>query len=200
MSTTELTEDTGEFTVSDELYEISEATNSDGTVDVEIYDFEKVTEGYDHPRVTVFFRTPTLDKKSEMMEWPRKDSPEYKFVRICEKTVGGLNAANFIKKDGAIIKADPDDWTIEADMSRRGRYLHNLKDMTIRNLMENLYLVLGFSIVLSFGLLLVGLPIVGLLALANLYPYALSLWGIPLWFGSWMGFAIGLGMIPEPDE
>ncbi|WP_200532170.1 YrzE family protein [Halorubrum sp. LN27] len=109
--------DTAEFTVSDQLYEVSEATNADGTVSVEIFDYERVSEN----DLEVNFRTPTMEEKSEIMDWPRIDDPDkYKFVRICEATVGGLNGADWLKTDGAELKANPEDWTLIPESPEEG--------------------------------------------------------------------------------
>jgi len=109
----------GEFTVTDELYQISEATNDDGTVNVEIFDYEKSADG---ENVIVSFRTPTGDRRTEMYPWPKVDSAEYAFVRLCRQTVGGLNAAEFLKTDGAEVRADPDTWELCVDTRLRNQF------------------------------------------------------------------------------
>lgn len=152
---------TGEFTVTDELYEISEATNSDGSVDVEIFDFEKTSNG---EKVKVWFHTPTMDKRSEKMKWPRNDSNEYKFVRLCRKTVGGLNGAEWLKQDGASISADPDDWTINARLNRRERVKSFISKRTID---EFILMIVGIIIavwMLTLSIIAVGLPILWFLS------------------------------------
>lgn len=112
----------GEFTVSDKMYEISEATNKDGSVDVEITGYKEVG---DEDAVNVYFKTPTRKSQTEKMPWPKQDSAEYKFVRICRNTVGGLNGAKFLKIDGAEITADPETWEINAPEKVTPRALLN---------------------------------------------------------------------------
>lgn len=156
-----------EFTVTDELYQISEATNSDGTVDVEVYDFNKKDRG-DQSQVEVLFRTPTGDKKSETMEWPRKDSADYKFVRVCRNTVGGLNGAEWLKTDGARIKADPDNWEIKADLSRKRQAIDHAKGWTLFKTFRaavTLVIVAWFT---ALAVFIVGAPIVGILTTAGI--------------------------------
>ena len=133
----------GEFTVSDELYEVSEATNADGTVSVEVFDYKKIN----NEKIEVCFYTPTMDEKTEVMDWPRIDEPEkYKFVRICEVAVGGLNAADWLRKDGAKIKADPDDWTLIPESAEEGMWTTYRK----KKLIWGSYLYMAFS----FGFLM----------------------------------------------
>jgi hypothetical protein len=129
-----------EFTVSDELYEISEATNKDGTVDVEIFDFRK----RHNDEVIVKFRTPTGDVKTESMKWPKRDTTEYKFVRICRKTAGSLSGAKFLKTDGGRIRADPEEWELKADLTRGDKIRESISQITMRSVINNI----GWGVVL----------------------------------------------------
>lgn len=62
-----------------ELKRIAGALNEDGTVDVTVLDWEKSGE-----YVEVTFTTPTMDRRSERMHWPKSnaDFDDYKFVRL----------------------------------------------------------------------------------------------------------------------
>ena len=177
-----------EFGVTDELYEISEATNSDGSVDVEVFDFEKSEDG---ESVEVWFHTPTMEKQSETMDWPRKDSSKYKFVRLCRKTVGGLNGAEWLKQDGATIRADPDEWEIQADLTRRARVKQNILNVTIGKIVKGFIALVLLSWVASLIVMVVGVPIVWLAALLGITTFfagAGDLWALALvlLFGSVM--------------
>lgn len=184
-------EEMGEFTVSDELYEIAEATNSDGTVDVSIYDFEKI--GSDEVRV--HFTTPTMDKQSETMDWPSKDSPDYKFVRLCRKTVGSLSGAKWLKTDGAEIKADPESWEIEADLSKGDEIKESVKTTSIKDI--GAYGGIGLLAIWAVGIttILVGGPIIGAATLLGIVGVVAGLW--KLWVAAFIGLIITLIILPE---
>lgn len=169
-----------EFTVTDELYEISEATNSDGSVDVEVFDFEKSADG---ESVKVWFHTPTMEKKSETMDWPRNDSNTYKFVRLCRKAVGGLNGAEWLKQDGAKIRADPDNWELRASLTRGERIKQQASNLTLGKVGVGLFLTAAGAWMLALGVILVGIPIVflaSLLGITTLFVGAGPLWGVSL--------------------
>ena len=146
-----------EFTVSDELTRITEMTNEDGTVDVEILGFEKLEEN-EETYVEVTFRTPTLERKTNKMKWPKRDTHNYKFVRICEDTCGSLKGADFLKQDEHRIKADPDDWTLKPEATTRERLRRNLSDTTFREIVTKVsvstfFLSAGLSVIDSITLL-----------------------------------------------
>jgi hypothetical protein len=144
-----------EFTVSDELYEISEATNKDGTVDVEIYDFRK----RHNDEVVVRFRTPTGDVKTESMKWPKRDTTEYKFVRICRETAGSLSGAKFLKTDGGKIRADPEEWELKADLTTKDKIKEFISQTSIRSVLENIGWGVVMCTLISSGFMTLGSPV-----------------------------------------
>jgi len=107
-----------ELTPTDELYHIQESTNDDGTVDVEIVEWSK--EG---DVVYVEYRLPTLETTSERMEWPEKDSDEYKFVRLvrhCGYTIGSLQDDE-ISITGCRVKFEDGETVLPEQKTRRER-------------------------------------------------------------------------------
>ena len=94
--------------MSDEVYRIVEATNDDGTVDVTIEDVVR-----NDKTAVVVFSTPTAEIETEEMDWPTRDSDDYKLVRICRATVGGFAAISDLK--GERIAADPETWEIATE-------------------------------------------------------------------------------------
>lgn len=165
--------DAGEFTVSDELYEISEATNKNGTVDVEIFDFDKDKDDADEVRVK--FYTPTMQVRSETMAWPKKDDPKYKFVRICNDTVGGLKGANFIKTDGATIEADPDTWEIVAERGTAISVINHIRSLTMSKIFKGLAITTLILMTAAAILFLVGVLGLGILGLVGLVATPITL-------------------------
>ena len=180
----------GEFSVTDELYEISEATNKDGTVDVSIYDFDKV--GSDEVRV--YFYTPAMNEQSETMDWPRKDTPDYKFVRLCRATVGGLSGAEWLKTDGAKIKADPDNWEIKAELPKTTEVKHSISNTSGSDIAEYVGISLFAIWALGIATILIGAPIVSAATLLGIVGAATGLY--KLWIAAFIAMIITLIILP----
>ena len=160
-----------------------------------MYDFEKLEESGE---VRVHFYTPTMDKQSETMDWPRKDSAEYKFVRLCRATVGGLSGAEWLKTDGAKIKADPDSWEIKAELTTGDKVKDNFSKMSVRDI--GFYG--GVSLVAAWGIglaiLFIGSPIYGILTLVGAVGALTGLWKV--WVASFVAIIFSLMVLPEPDN
>lgn len=78
----------------EQLDEIDRRTNSDGTVQVRLLEWEK-----EDGRVNVTFRTPIGDEWVESMRWPESRSDEYKFIRLIDATPYSLMTAESINED-----------------------------------------------------------------------------------------------------
>lgn len=100
-----------ELSPGEQLYRISQKTNDDGTVNVDISDWEKLGDN-----VAVEFITPSADTEREVMEWPTRDDPnEYKFAALCREYGSGI-----VDPDGLIgveVPADDEDWSLQVDYS-----------------------------------------------------------------------------------
>lgn len=143
--------------MSDEVYRIVEATNDDGTVDVTIEDVVRTDK-----TVTVVFSTPTAEIKTEEMSWPKRDSDDYKLVRICRATVGSFAAISDI--EGEKITADPDTWEIETEgASKQNLPLRKWSQYIGWDLVKTLGIVLAAAIVLAAIFALIIPPILLLL-------------------------------------
>jgi hypothetical protein len=102
-----------EFTLSDEVWQKSQAYNADGTVDVGIYDFERRSRG--HETITLYFRTPALEEKSETMDWPAVPSDDYKLIRVLDELDMEFNSIEWLRNgDPEIARADPETWKLVA--------------------------------------------------------------------------------------
>ena len=117
-----------ELSDTDRLYNISNATNDDGTIDVELTDFNR-SEADD--MVSVEFLTPNGEVESEVMPWPKEDSEEYKFVRIFNQTGYGIISAEEACENNVTVKAERDPWRIHAphNYTRRERIGHKWGDI-----------------------------------------------------------------------
>jgi len=114
MSVTETVNDDVE-----ELYHIQELTNDDGTVDVEITDWEKEEYSNSSAKVNIEFRTPWGETKTEMMKWPKKATDEYKFVRLVRQCGYDLTGATQIHGDR--VPFNNGSLVVPQQQSRRGR-------------------------------------------------------------------------------
>lgn len=94
----------------EELDEIDRRTNEDGTVEVELLEWEKQQK---LDRVGVSYLTPTGKVKTESMEWPEANDPSYKFIRLIEQTPYTLRTAESINEDGVMLDANPDTWELQ---------------------------------------------------------------------------------------
>lgn len=162
--TLEADADTGEFEISDKMHQISDATNADGTVDVEISSYEEVQP---EQGVRVTFMTPTGEKKEEVMSFPKRDDQSYKFVRLCNNTVGSLNAAEYLNIDSPTVPADPDSWELIAPRSHRKMLTQKVVNTTPSNVVTAFLTIIGTGALLApvavsvWGVISVGLWIAG---------------------------------------
>lgn len=143
-----------------EAYRISEATNDDGTVDVEI---EDITKNGDE--ATIEFKTPWLETKEETMDWPKYVDENYKIVRICQETVGSFEAVQQL--EGHSIRADPETWEIVT---------HEKPD-------EKIDFREKFASLAEWGLILTGficiLSIISMVVLALAFPFGVAILSLP---------------------
>jgi hypothetical protein len=98
----------------EQLDAIDRQTNADGTVNVELVNWEKKEH---RGAAVVQFRTPAGETKYESMPWPESNDQSYKFIRIIEQTPYTLGTADAINDEsGIMVEADPtgDEWTIHA--------------------------------------------------------------------------------------
>lgn len=169
-----------EFTVTDELYQITEATNKDGTVDVQIYDWSKIDQNGE-PKVVVRFYTPSMEPKSETMDWPTMDTLDNKFVRICETVGVGLRGADWLKTDGAEIRADPGGWVIQTRLPARYRVKRYISQLSFADLVSMGLFIFAVGIAILSGIILFAFPIWGLLTLIGVTPASpIGLFGMML--------------------
>lgn len=134
------------MSIEDELYEITEATNDDGTVDVTIERLERVGDS-----VEVYFTTPTREEHFIPLEWPDRDSEKYAFVRLCHEA--DLDLRHAMQLEGSTVRAKKDG----------DRYTFHLpKDTTEgpSDLVAGIGLVLFFPVMIAVVGTYVGSPMV----------------------------------------
>lgn len=108
---------TSELSELDELAEIEKRTNSDGTVDVTIESWSRVSDRYCNPMVEVEFSV--IDNtETELMEWPTpgEDLQDNKFYQLIRQEGYELHNADLI--EGTSVKASHEDsWSIVIEQS-----------------------------------------------------------------------------------
>lgn len=143
-----------------EAIRLSEATNDDGTVDVNVTDVHREDDV-----VVIEFQTPLDETKQEEMPWPDIEDDTYKIVRICEATVGSFSGLGEIENFN--IRAHPDDWEIVV----KNKSWYNKKwylNTVIRFLLSMLKIPLYISLFASLS------SIVGIFGLLFAYPFGVS--------------------------
>ena len=111
---------TEELSPTEELFHIQESTNDDGTVNVEILGWEKEDD-----RVDVKYRTPTMETVTESMQWPQKDSSEYKFVRLVRHCGFDLHGADQI--EGCTVKFESGAAIVPEQKTRREKVTEKIR-------------------------------------------------------------------------
>lgn len=178
--------------LSDDLYTVSERTNRDGTVDVELSGIEK--SGDD---VHVAFRTPTNELQVESMPFPNRDSSEYKFVRLCRQTVGDLSRASALS--GSMVKADPDNWTLVAPKPSFSKIRRHLSMLTVGSVVRNGFHLSRVTVALGFALLAFLMPVYGFLSIGGVVP-VLTAFGIGGYVATWLSCVLFAGVFSAPNK
>ena len=113
----------------EKLVRRKDATNDDGTVNVEVFDWFE-----DGDVVTIEFLTPTMDKKEETMAFPQsgKELKENKFYQIVDGCNIPLRNAEML--EGEIIKSTgPPNWKLvtEEKVSRKEKTVDWISSLSI---------------------------------------------------------------------
>lgn len=100
-----------EKSLSDEVYQISEATNEDGTIDAEITSIEKVEQhGQNKAEIEFDPKLPSEGPKTIHLDWPVIDDSNYRLVQLCEETIGSFAALP--QMHGETISVNPESWSV----------------------------------------------------------------------------------------
>ena len=91
---------TSDSTLADDLFRVAERTTDDGRVEVQIRDVSERGESY--LRVTA--QLPHGGEMTESLEYPERDSPDYKFVRLVERAGYSLGAIEEL--EGTYVEAE----------------------------------------------------------------------------------------------
>lgn len=140
--------------IQDELYRITEATNPDGTVNVEITRWQKKGD-----KVHVYFNDAMLVEHVETMDWPTRDDTTFKFVRLCH--VCDLSFSAALQLEGSSVKAHEGEWTLIAPKkhSYSKQFAAGLRSIQYRELVTSAlaFIMGGFGVVLMLAVGLFGL-------------------------------------------
>ena len=107
-----------EISVEDELWQIEDKTQSDGTVLGEILYWNKLTETIHSPKIVAHIRLPNGQRFKQRYEWPASADPdEYEFVRLVEHCGYSLSSADMIEGMEVPCRRNDGEWTIHVPQS-----------------------------------------------------------------------------------
>ena len=173
-----------DITLTEVTYQIEEATNEDGTVDVEINDMS-----YDEERdkITVEFFTPLGEKKHTEFDRPQRDDSSYEAVEFAESYIGSFGAME--QMDGSKVRADPNTWELQLQKTTKGKISHKIGKvahssisplLTISQIMMLLGIIVGFA---GFC----ALPLISLYSIITTPVLSISAIGAGI---MWIGFLV----------
>ncbi len=102
-----------EVSATDELWQVEQKTNSDGTVDGKIQNWEKKQHHRGDVAAYIKVRLPNGETFKEKCEWPAADDPfDNTFVRVVDYCGYTLSAADQIEGETIPCKKSSDGWEI----------------------------------------------------------------------------------------
>jgi hypothetical protein len=197
---------TEERGLGDRLYETAQETNDDGTVNVSVRDvFE------DGDRIAVEFRTPTGEVRIEHMEFPQRNSEQYKFVRFANDVFGGLENAQEVESlhdDGSWrARADPDDnWALVCPKHERLSRVRSVGSRLQHAAVKSAWAILpltGLTSMLGLAASVVGFPLYVIGNIVGVTPILTNLSAAQftvVWAFSMVVFFIASGLLVERVE
>ena len=114
-----------EKTVTDVAYQVEQATNNDGTVDVEIKDVQY------HKRddsIVIQFFTPLGETKNHVFDRPKRADSSYEVVQFANAYIGSFGAIEQLT--GMNVKADPESWNLKIPDTRVGAAIKYISSTT----------------------------------------------------------------------
>ena len=112
--------------IQDIAYQISESTNRDGTVDVEIHSVE---HNEDNGQIEISFVTPPHGSvETQTFDVPELDDAKYKIVTLARAYIGSFKYVEQL--EGMTVAADPDTWEIQTPQSKLSRVVQVLSKIS----------------------------------------------------------------------
>ena len=165
--------------IEDDAYQVVEATNEDGTIDAEI-----VEQPYrDGDELVVKARPLIPDAELEVfrLDWPKRNTADFKAVRLARSKVGGFQAIGQMENERVKLNETEDDWDLVIP-EQEDRSLESVKPYLssgAASTFKSLIVILFFASIAG---------VIAPFALALLYPFGvavLSLWqGLSVLIGS----------------
>ena len=173
-----------EKTVTNVAYQVEQATNDDGTVDVEIKD---VVYNEHSDSIIIQFFTPLGETKNHVFDRPKRADSSYEIVRFANVYIGSFGAIEQLT--GMSVKADPDSWNLTIPDTRvesAVKYINSVTETIITGglFVAGLLLLIG---VVGGLLSFVGLPIIATYSVFPSTEFALSInagEATVMWIGS----------------
>ena len=102
--------------LSDDLFRVAMETTDDGRVNAEIMCLrDRPSAGHNSTdAIEVEFRLPSMRRVTESMDYPERDTEDYKFVRLCR--AAGYSLASAEQLEGATVEAEQvgGEWVLHA--------------------------------------------------------------------------------------
>lgn len=97
----------------DELFLIGDMTRDDGRVEAVVEDYKRIERVNEVDKIKVWYRLPTGKTETEVMDFPQRDDPTFKFVSLCRFAGTTLSAAGHLKGSTVLAELDEnDDWEL----------------------------------------------------------------------------------------
>lgn len=173
-----------EKTVTNVAYQVEQATNDDGTVDVEVKDvlYHEQTDN-----IIIQFFTPLGETKEHEFDRPKRADDSYEIVNFANAYIGSFGAIEQLT--GMSVKADPESWELQIPDTKTEaavKYISSTTDTIFTGGLfatEMLLLIGIVGGVLGF----VGLPVIAFYSVLIFTEFSLSVdptGAMLMWLGS----------------
>lgn len=167
-------------TIEDDAYQVVEATNEDGTIDAEIV--EQPYRDGDELVVKARPLIPDADTEVFRLDWPKRNTTNFKAVRLARSMVGGFQAVGQMENERVKLDETDGDWDLVIP-EHEERSLESLKPYLssgAASSFKSLIVVLFFASVAG---------VIAPFVLALLYPFGVAVLSV------WQGISVLIGSL-----
>jgi len=166
--------------IEDDAYQVVEATNEDGTIDAEIIG-KPYREG-DELVIEARPLIPDADTEVFQLNWPKRNTTQFKAVRLARSKVGGFQAIGQMENERVKLEETDGDWDLVIPEQEAGN-LESVKPYLSSgavSIFKSLIVVLFFASVAG---------VIAPFVLALLYPFGVTVLSI------WQGISVLVGSL-----
>lgn len=180
--------------IEDDAYQVVEATNKDGTIDAEVV--EKPYRDEDELVIKARPLVPDADEEHFRLEWPSRNTSEFRAVRLAKREVGGFQAIGQMKNERIKLDQVGDGWNLVVPDQDIGRL------DSVRSYLSGAYPSVETIAGILFLIALIGTLLPLLLAL--LLPFGvsvLSVWqGVSVFIGSFSVMMAAASVLGDAED